>query len=79
MGTPEPAIGWRTSSHSAGNGNCVEVGWHTSSHSAGNGDCVEVRDAPSEVHVRDTKNRDGGQLRFPRPGWDAFLAAVRRA
>ncbi|OZM73726.1 DUF397 domain-containing protein [Amycolatopsis antarctica] len=77
MSTPEPRITWRVSSHSAGNGNCVEVGWRTSSHSAGNGGCVEVREVPGEVHVRDTKNRTGGELHLPREGWNAFLTTIR--
>jgi hypothetical protein len=37
--------GWRTSSYSIGNGECVEVRseWRKSSHSMGNGNCVEIR------------------------------------
>lgn len=40
----DPALAvWRSSSHSAGQGQCVEVGtWRTSSYSAGQGQCVEV-------------------------------------
>jgi hypothetical protein len=35
--------GWRTSSYSSYNGNCVEVGsWRKSSRSIGNGECLEV-------------------------------------
>jgi hypothetical protein len=40
--TSEDFTGWRTASHSDGNGACVEVGWRTSSYSAPNGDCVQV-------------------------------------
>jgi hypothetical protein len=40
--TSEDFTGWRTASHSDGNGACVEVGWRTSSYSGGNGNCVQV-------------------------------------
>ena len=66
------AIEWRTSSYSAGEGACVEVSWRTSSYSAGQGECVEVAPAITEVRVRDTKDREGGQLTFPHSAWRAL-------
>lgn len=47
--------------------------WRTSSYSASNGACVEVNDIEPEIRVRDTKDRDGGQLAFGRETWQAFL------
>jgi hypothetical protein len=72
-------IGWRTSSRSAGNGQCVEVGapWHKSSRSSDSANCVEVAELPAVVLVRDTKNRDGGTLRFDEAAWRGFVADVR--
>ncbi|QWF82204.1 DUF397 domain-containing protein [Amycolatopsis sp. CA-230715] len=79
MSTTEPAgLAWRTSSYSAGNGACVEVGWRTSSHSAGDGDCVEVSDTSATTHVRDTKDRLGGNLSITRAAWRTFLSDLRR-
>ncbi|WP_030176532.1 DUF397 domain-containing protein [Spirillospora albida] len=53
---------WRKSSHSAPNGDCVEVG--------GSPDRM--------IGVRDSKAGAGGPvLRFTRQEWAAFLEAVR--
>ena len=70
----ETEVAWRKSSYSA-NGNCVEMAWQKSSHSA-SGECVEVA-VPGEVHVRDTKDRDGGELKFGRQEWLAFLEILK--
>ncbi|GAA4546045.1 DUF397 domain-containing protein [Amycolatopsis samaneae] len=67
------AIGWRTSSYTTGNGNCVEVGWRVSTHTAGQGNCVEVAPKPDEVLIRDTKDRDGGTLSVGHAQWRALL------
>ncbi|MER5393411.1 DUF397 domain-containing protein [Saccharopolyspora sp. NPDC002686] len=68
---------WRKSSRSNGAQNCVEVGWRTSSRSAGQGNCVEVSLDPEVVGVRDSKDRDGAVLAFPRRQWAAFVSGLR--
>lgn len=67
---------WRTSSRSAGNGQCVEVGWRRSARSLANGDCVEVA-AGATVAVRDSKDPAGGMLRLSHGEWSSFLAGVK--
>lgn len=55
--------GWRKSSRSSGDSNCVEVGTDPTSRAVG---------------VRDTKRRGHGDvLRFGQPAWHAFLTHVR--
>lgn len=53
--------------------------WRTSSYSNGDGGaCLEVGDGPrSVVPVRDSKAPQGPVLLLTRPGWAAFVAAVR--
>src|ERR1041384_742894 len=66
-------LGWRKSSYSGTNGNCVEVAWRTSSYSGGNGNCVEVAWPESRVAVRDSKNVTGPALDFPPVQWRGVL------
>ncbi|WP_143446238.1 DUF397 domain-containing protein [Kibdelosporangium aridum] len=68
-------MSWRKSSASgADNGDCVEVAWQKSSFSGGdNGDCVEVAFGLETVGVRDSKNSDGGVLRFTAAQWQRFV------
>jgi hypothetical protein len=73
---------WRKSTYSGGNGSCVEVAdvrvvWRKSTHSGGNGDCVEVADLRRAVAVRDSKDPDGGVLRFSSDQWKTFLEGIR--
>lgn len=68
---------WRTSSHSGGT-NCVEVVFVKSSRSAHNGSCVEAGlGGCGLVHVRDSKDRDGGVLSFSPAAWALFLTSLR--
>jgi hypothetical protein len=58
-----------------------DTGWFKSSFSSGGGDsCVEVRLADCSVHVRDTKNREAGSLRFGLSAWTALtgMTALRQ-
>ncbi|MGH3820759.1 MAG: DUF397 domain-containing protein [Pseudonocardiaceae bacterium] len=71
---------WRKSSHSGGNGDCVEVaftGWRTSSHSHGNGDCVELAFTSTLVGVRDSKDPTGPVLAVGPANWSALLTRIR--
>ncbi|GGJ05294.1 hypothetical protein GCM10011581_47990 [Saccharopolyspora subtropica] len=74
-------VGWRKSSYSGNQTNCVEVGrvtgWRTSSYSHPNGNCVEVGGLSGGAAVRDTKDRDGGYFTTTPAQWQAFIAAVK--
>ena len=67
MGSGDLVFRWRKSSHSGGNGACIELGlpdlpdvvWRKSSLSGGNGQCVELASVGA---VRDSKNPDGPRL-----------------
>ncbi|MGP4019760.1 DUF397 domain-containing protein [Saccharopolyspora sp. 5N708] len=72
----EEAIHWRKSSYSPHNNNCVEVGWRKSTRSTSGGNCVEVGLGVDVVGVRDSKDRDGGQLSVGPAQWRAFLLAL---
>jgi Domain of unknown function (DUF397) len=50
--------------------------WRKSTLSSNNG-CVEVALDPTEVAVRDSKDRNGPVLYFNAYEWEAFLAGVR--
>lgn len=54
-----------------------ERAWRKSTYSAQETACVEVAPMPGATAVRDTKNRNGGELRVRRVAWDAFVQAVR--
>jgi hypothetical protein len=53
-------LSWRKSSHSGGNGACVEIA---------------VPDSVI-IAVRDSKDPEGPQLHFSREAWAAFAAAA---
>ena len=50
--------------------------WHTSSYSGQQGHCVEVAEGLL-TGIRDTQNRESGELSAPATEWMALLAAVR--
>lgn len=68
---------WFKSSYSGSSGdNCIEVAlsWRKSSYSGSqDGDCVEVATCPGNVHVRDSKDKEGPQLAFSPAEWSHFL------
>ncbi|WP_326599599.1 DUF397 domain-containing protein [Streptomyces sp. NBC_01803] len=72
-------VAWTKSSHSGGapGDECVEVAWSKSSHSDNEGgECVEVARCCGSVHVRDSKNKSGGQLALSGEQWAAFVSAA---
>jgi hypothetical protein len=50
--------------------------WRKSSYSGQESDCVEVRGGVT-VGVRDTKDRQGGQLAVSVAGWAALVDVVK--
>jgi hypothetical protein len=62
--------------------NLMGVTWRVSTRSSsGGGNCVEVGalvDGSRLVAVRDSKDRTGPALVFPRTAWTAFLATLPR-
>ncbi|MFY7065193.1 DUF397 domain-containing protein [Nocardiopsis changdeensis] len=51
--------------------------WHKSSYSGSSSNCVETREHAAGADVRDTRNREAGQLSFGPSEWLAALAAER--
>jgi hypothetical protein len=77
MTNPTSGPEWVKSSLSFANGNCVEV-WARSSLSMNNGNCVETQ--PQEdggVWVRNSRDPDGGTLKFTAGEWDAFVGGCK--
>lgn len=52
--------------------------WRKSGRSSPDGDCVEVAVVPSQVGVRDSKDRSGPALVFTPSAWRAFVGDLRR-
>jgi hypothetical protein len=62
--------------HPAGAGSAPK--WVKSSLSFSNGNCVEVADLPEgAIGVRNSRDPDGGVLRFTSDEWRAFIGGVR--
>lgn len=56
------------------------LSWRKASYSSGQGNCVEVAALPDGGRlVRDTKDRDGGTLRFTVSEWHQFTEAIKRS
>ncbi|MFG2841890.1 DUF397 domain-containing protein [Kitasatospora sp. NPDC048296] len=52
--------------------------WFKSSHSnTEGGACVEIAVTPASIHVRDSKDRTGPQLRFTPEAWTDFVQLAR--
>lgn len=51
--------------------------WHKSSYSSSTGECVEVSEG-RETLMRDTQNRELGQVSVPSAEWAALVQAVIR-
>jgi hypothetical protein len=56
----------------------IDQCWRKSSYSANGGECVETASNRTGVHVRDTKHRDGAELKFSAATWRKFIASVKR-
>jgi Domain of unknown function (DUF397) len=52
--------------------------WKKSSYSGANGSCVEVADLGEHVAVRDSKDKAGPALIFPREVWVGFVAELKQ-
>ncbi|MEV0557516.1 DUF397 domain-containing protein [Streptomyces sp. NPDC050597] len=79
-------LNWFKSSHSGGEGECLEVAmqWTKSSYSGSQGgECVEIaiaQTAPTTIHIRDSKTPAAPTLKVTPTAWSAFLphASARR-
>ncbi|MFV2196651.1 DUF397 domain-containing protein [Nocardiopsis sp. LOL_012] len=70
--------GWRKSSYSGTNANCVEVGWHISSYSPDTGrSCVEVGWDRRAAAVRDSTQRGLGYLPFAADAWVRLTGTLK--
>lgn len=52
--------------------------WRKSSYSDNGANCVEVAVGTTDIGVRDTKDRAGGELAVPAQAWRAALARFQR-
>lgn len=54
----------------------TEAGWRISSHSNSQGTCAEVWPGSVTVYVRDTKDRERGQIAVSPAVWETFLDSL---
>jgi Domain of unknown function (DUF397) len=52
--------------------------WRKARYSANDGACVEIGEVNGRIAVRDSKNPDGAQLRYPVQSWRDFTANIKR-
>lgn len=50
--------------------------WRKSTRSVSSGDCVEIAVTDQVVGMRDSRRREGGELRLTRAQWQDFMDAV---
>lgn len=50
--------------------------WRKSSYSGTQTACVEVAPLEGATGIRDSKNRDHGELRIPRTAWRSFVRTI---
>jgi hypothetical protein len=55
----------------------AEGRWHKSSYSGSGAQCVEAAELAEGTLVRDTKNREGGAVVFPRASWLSFSLSFK--
>jgi hypothetical protein len=53
--------------------------WRKSSYSATNQECVEIALDATRTWVRDTKDRNAGQLAMQSAAWRSFMENVKRS
>ncbi|WP_345961553.1 DUF397 domain-containing protein [Streptomyces sp. BRB040] len=57
----------------------AQLHWFKSTYSSDEGgECIEIAADATAIHVRDSKERGGPQLAFPRSAWSGFLANLGR-
>ncbi|MFB8181492.1 DUF397 domain-containing protein [Streptomyces sp. NPDC055966] len=56
----------------------AELHWFKSSYSSTNepGDCVEVAEAPTTIHIRDSKTPTGPRLTLAPEAWSEFVRTL---
>ncbi|WP_433792615.1 DUF397 domain-containing protein [Actinoplanes sp. CA-252034] len=55
----------------------ADATWRKSRRSSDDGTCVEVAVVAGGVAVRDSKNREGGALKFTYAEWVAFIGGIK--